>query len=103
MPDLGKLYWSVAEAAEYLGIKPGSVYRYRVDPKRGFPPEDATFGRSPVWFPATIVAYKDRAVVPAAQPTDGAPETVRPADPERCGTCGWALDSDGHRRRCGKA
>lgn len=71
-------FWSPKEVAEYLGVKPQTVHRYRVrsDDLRkrqaageevtptqlagALPMEDQMMGRTPVWRPETIVEWKKR-------------------------------------------
>jgi hypothetical protein len=56
-PDPDADYWTVADVAAYLGIKPETVRTYRSRNRGELPPEDKMFGRSPVWKPATITAF----------------------------------------------
>jgi predicted DNA-binding transcriptional regulator AlpA len=45
-------YLDITEAAKHLGVRPGTVTRYRT--WRIFPKPDVTLGRSPRWLPATL-------------------------------------------------
>lgn len=56
-PDPEADYWTVAEVAEYLGVKPETVRTYRSRNRGELPAEDKMFGRSPVWKPSTITAF----------------------------------------------
>jgi hypothetical protein len=47
---------SVAECAEWLGLKAGTVYQER---KRGrWPKADQTFGQSPAWTRRTLIIHR---------------------------------------------
>ncbi|MEU6034028.1 hypothetical protein ABZ801_01320 [Actinomadura sp. NPDC047616] len=47
--------WGVDEVADYLGVKPVSVHRYK---SRGDMPEPTRyFGRSPAWKPEVIIEW----------------------------------------------
>lgn len=63
-PDPAAEWWTLAEVAAYLGVKPVTVYRYRKRPleEGGLPPEDAMISRTPVYRPATVITWnEDRA------------------------------------------
>ncbi len=49
-------YYTSAELADRLGIKPSSVHRYRV--RGDIPQPDETVGRTPLWKHATIAAWE---------------------------------------------
>ncbi|MEU8031313.1 MarR family transcriptional regulator [Streptomyces sp. NPDC049099] len=50
-------YWSVADVAAYWGVSPQTIRTYRSRKRGELPKEDAVFGRSPVWRPATIIDF----------------------------------------------
>ena len=50
--------WSVADVANYLGVKPRTVTAYLA---RGqMPPPGGRIGRSPWWWSTTIRAWRPR-------------------------------------------
>jgi hypothetical protein len=59
-------WWTMADIAAHWNIELGTVwdYRYQTEhPRRPgqaakLPPEDDTFGRTPVWRPRTIIDFK---------------------------------------------
>lgn len=51
-------YWTVADIAEHWGVTPQTIRTYRSRGRGELPPEDAIFGRSPVWRPATILEFQ---------------------------------------------
>jgi len=49
-------YWTLQEVAERLGLSEGTVSGYR---SRGrMPKPDQQFGRTPLWKPETIAAWR---------------------------------------------
>lgn len=61
-PDPDADYWTMADIAEYLGVKLRSVHTYRLRGQKGepggLPQEDKVLGRTPVWKPATILGWE---------------------------------------------
>lgn len=55
MPDPEAEFWTIKDVAAHFGIKPQTIRVYRTQGK--LPKEDNRFGTSPVWRPATIVAW----------------------------------------------
>ena len=51
-------YWTVADVAAYWGVSPQTIRTYRSRGRGEIPKEDQTFGRSPVWKPATIIGFE---------------------------------------------
>lgn len=58
MADPNADYWTIADIAEYWHVSPQTVRSYRSRGKGELPKEDRTFGRSPVWRPATIINFE---------------------------------------------
>jgi hypothetical protein len=56
-PDPNADYWTLQDIAAYWGVEYESVRRYRNRPGK-LPPQDETFGRSPVWRPATVIGWQ---------------------------------------------
>ncbi|MCC3652711.1 helix-turn-helix domain-containing protein [Streptomyces sp. S07_1.15] len=58
MPDPNADYWTVQDVADHWGVKPQTIRAYRTRKRGELPKEDAVFGRSPVWKPATILNFQ---------------------------------------------
>ncbi|GAA4203642.1 hypothetical protein GCM10023074_40320 [Microbispora amethystogenes] len=68
-PDTEAVYWTLTDIAGFLNVQVNTarVYNARASlnrrkgtPKPGdLPKPDAIFGRSPVWKPATIIAWSE--------------------------------------------
>lgn len=76
MADVDADYWTMADIADYLGVKLRTVHTYRLRGKQlrqraadgeplrqeqlaaGLPKEDKKIGRTPVWRPSTITSWK---------------------------------------------
>lgn len=57
-PDPAAEWWTTAEVAAHLGVRPATVSSYRM---RGqMPQPDRKLGRTQLWKPATILAWQDR-------------------------------------------
>jgi hypothetical protein len=51
-------WWTTSDVAAYLGVRPATVSTYRM---RGqMPPPDKKLGRTQLWRPQTITAWRDR-------------------------------------------
>lgn len=69
--DVDKDFWTPEDVADYLGVQVDTVHTYRVrarweaeegvpeEERKGLPAEDKMFGRTPVWRPGTIIAWKE--------------------------------------------
>lgn len=51
-------YWTIADVAAHWGVSEQTIRAYRSRGRGELPPPDKTFGRSPVWKPATIVGFQ---------------------------------------------
>lgn len=56
-PDPNADYWTLADIAAYWEVAYDSVRSYRSRAGK-LPPQDGTFGRSPVWRPATVIGWQ---------------------------------------------
>lgn len=57
MADPNADYWTIADVASHWGVSEQTIRAYRSRGRGELPPADKTFGRSPVWKPATIVGF----------------------------------------------
>lgn len=53
--DAAKL-WTVADVADYLGVKTSTIRAYMA--REQMPEPDLNFGRKPVWHESTIRAWR---------------------------------------------
>ena len=51
-------YWTIAEIAEYWGVKVATVRSYRSRKRGELPEPDHIYGRTPLWRPATITSFE---------------------------------------------
>lgn len=51
-------FWTIEDVALHWGVKPETVRSYRSRKKGELPEADRMVGRTPVWHPATIVAFQ---------------------------------------------
>lgn len=51
-------FWTIEDVAVHWGVKPETVRSYRSRKKGELPEADRMVGRTPVWRPATIVAFQ---------------------------------------------
>lgn len=58
MADPNADYWTIADVAEHWGVSEQTVRAYRSRGRGELPPADKTYGRSPVWRPATIIGFQ---------------------------------------------
>ncbi|MFK0125582.1 helix-turn-helix transcriptional regulator [Streptomyces nigra] len=58
MADPESDYWTIADVADHWGVSPQTIRAYRSRGRGELPPADRTFGRSPAWRPATIIAFQ---------------------------------------------
>ncbi|UXY28553.1 helix-turn-helix transcriptional regulator [Streptomyces sp. HUAS TT20] len=58
MADPNADYWTIAEVAEHWGVNEQTIRAYRSRGRGELPAPDKTFGRSPVWRPATIIRFQ---------------------------------------------
>jgi hypothetical protein len=51
-------YWTIADVADHWGVSEQTIRAYRSRRRGELPPPDRTYGRSPVWRPATITGFQ---------------------------------------------
>ncbi len=56
--DPTKDYWTLHDVADHWDVSYNTVRTYRSRNRGELPPPDATFGRSPVWKPQTIITFQ---------------------------------------------
>ncbi|TDQ05456.1 AlpA family transcriptional regulator [Labedaea rhizosphaerae] len=54
-PDTRAEWWTTAEVAEYLGVRPATVSAYRN--RDQMPEPDNKLGRAQLWRPSTIIGW----------------------------------------------
>ncbi len=57
-PDPDAYWWTTTDVANYLGVKVGTISSYRK--RRQMPAPDQTVGRTHMWRPARIRAWRPR-------------------------------------------
>jgi hypothetical protein len=57
-PDPHADYWTIADVAAYWRVSEQTIRAYRSRGRGELPPSDRTWGRSPVWRPATITSFQ---------------------------------------------
>lgn len=58
MADPNADYWTIADVADHWGVSEQTVRAYRSRGRGELPSADKTYGRSPVWKPATIIGFQ---------------------------------------------
>jgi hypothetical protein len=56
MPDPDAQWWTTSDVAAYLGVRVATVATYRA--REQMPAPDDRFGRTWVWAPARIIAWR---------------------------------------------
>lgn len=51
-------YWTIEDVAAHWNVKPETVRSYRSRKKGELPDADRKVGRTPVWYPATIINFQ---------------------------------------------